>query len=860
MATLLQSSVPGCLIPAYVSITQTDWWNWVQSIKTTYPATPLAVIINPASAPGGAGSSTNPSWTSRINSLRNVGIIVLGYVDTAGSATPTATVQQRIADWKNLYPAIDGIYFDNVSIDSTTTAATDYLATVGGYAKNTAGFQTTAANCKVAANLVRDSWHSQGVPIDTFVIYDGPGLDTIDTSYTKYSGVVNKNQIAYFGNTAPTIDQNWTSQMAQYAGWIYYTPNSNFNSFPSNLGHLVRLLDNIRAGRLVGGSAQDKWGIDKVYHDKIGGTQRFMNREDIFDDPDIDNIDGDEGISKLPNGHWRATGGGNAWLRVELWTPQISPDSARLAARFHNVEITVYARVHSQFGDPPYAWQLYSRGGHHGNPTNCEGSALKARFSRANNEVMFVKEVCHSCYCDNRGRANGKLASGRSFGDGRWYGAKFVIYNVVEGGNTYSKQEIYVDPECTDASGNLVIGNNWVFASSYIDRGDWFCNESRYERDCGGCAYARNEILTEPGGRFTSGTNRFHCNLAAYRTDEETTDFDYLSAREIDPTKPVATTPTPSEPTNPEPPAAPGTTGPGPGPGEPEEPTPQPGHDIFNVKKIFPTKQNGYEFFMDRSNVRSNLNRFNPKIISASDLNRNGDGSWKVTQTGTPVTMQVYQRNGYNPVTSANSALNQQIMHSRGYMQSPDDLRNIEATVYVKLNSTIAPDDFFWLARGGEHNKNIPNCEGVALRGHFGIDSSTQMQKEQWHVATVAENRKNVLGVNIIGKWVGVKFIVLNKSINGVLVTSQQLWVDINNTNTWQKVDERTDAGGWGNQGFQCGGLADQLVSWGGPMVQFGWTTFSNVDFDKLSVREIDPAGVPIDAPPPDPAGSCAGV
>lgn len=853
---MLQSSLPGCLIPAYVPITDSQWWDWLQQIKNTYPSTPVAVIIKPSGGPAGAGTSSNPSWTTRITSLRSAGIIVLGYVDAPVSAGQ-ATIEQRITDWRNLYGAVDGIFLDNIGV----TAADQTLYTnIANYAKTTRSFLTVAANAKTAATTIETTWHSQTVPIDTFVLYDSAGLDAVDSTYTKYQTAgVNKNQLAYFGHTVPQIDQTWTSSIAQYVGWIFITSDTNYDTFPSYLGHFIRLLDNIRAGRLTGSTAQDSFGIDKIYHDKPGGTVIYMNRDDIHAGPTVENIDG-EGVTKLANGHHRGTGGSNADLRVEHWSPELPNDTDRLNARFLNIEITVYSRTQSVSGSPPFAFQLYSRGGHHGVPTPCEGRAYKGRFDRTANEIMFVKEICHSSYTNNRSVSNGGLASGHSFGDGDWYGGKLIIYNIEESGVTYPKLEIWVDPNCTGPNGELVPGNNWSLRGSTVDRGDWFSDSGSYGTDCDGCAQERNEIFIDPGGRFTSGYPHFHCNMFAYRTDDLTSDFDYLSGREIDPSKPVATTPDPGgQPQNPTPPAPPGSTGGGGGTPEPE-PEPDPGFDIFNVKEIYPTKTNGDEFFMNRSNVKSNLNRFNPKILSDTNLIRNADGSWKVTQTAAPVSMQVYQKNGYNPVTAGNAALNQQVMHSRGYMQGPDDFRNIEATIYVKLQSTPAPDDFYWVARGGEHERSLPNCEGCALRAHFGTNASTQMQKEQWHVATSVEPRKNVLGVSIIGKWVGLKFIVINKTINGILVTSQQLWCDIDNTNSWQKIDERTDAGGWGNQGFQCGGVSDQLISWGGPMVQFGWQTFSEVDFDKLSVREINPAAVPSVGAPPDNTGSCAGV
>jgi hypothetical protein len=64
-------------------------------------------------------------------------------------------------------------------------------------------------------------------------------------------------------------------------------------------------------------------------------------------------------------------------------------------------------------------------------------------------------------------------------------------------------------------------------------------------------------------------------------------------------------------------------------------------------------------------------------------------------------------------------------------------------------------------------------------------------------------------------------------------------WVDKNNDNTWVKVDDFVDRGGFGNQGGHCGGDPDQIITWGGPDAVFRWDGQTDVDVKNLSVREI---------------------
>jgi len=55
---------------------------------------------------------------------------------------------------------------------------------------------------------------------------------------------------------------------------------------------------------------------------------------------------------------------------------------------------------------------------------------------------------------------------------------------------------------------------------------------------------------------------------------------------------------------------------------------------------------------------------------------------------------------------------------SRGYMQSPNDWKNVEMTGQVKYNSG-GDDEWTWYARGERHtgSGSPEGCEGVAYKG-----------------------------------------------------------------------------------------------------------------------------------------------
>jgi hypothetical protein len=76
---------------------------------------------------------------------------------------------------------------------------------------------------------------------------------------------------------------------------------------------------------------------------------------------------------------------------------------------------------------------------------------------------------------------------------------------------------------------------------------------------------------------------------------------------------------------------------------------------------------------------------------------------------------------------------------------------------------------------------------------------------------------------------------------NGGTAVKMEIWLDKNNDGNWEKVDENIDRGGWGDEGGECGGAPDQIITWGGPIATFRWDGATDVDIKNFSVREIQP-------------------
>ncbi len=251
--------------------------------------------------------------------------------------------------------------------------------------------------------------------------------------------------------------------------------------------------------------------------------------------------------------------------------------------------------------------------------------------------------------------------------------------------------------------------------------------------------------------------------------------------------------------------------------------------DGFGVTMLYATKAQG-ETWALAADPRSDR-RFDPQLT----ITPNGDGSWKIQST--QVRMDVATSSGYSLTSS--SVQDRTVLASRGFMQDPNDWRNIEITGFVKVNSGGADSHVTWYARGGRHSDSVP-CEGSAYKGSLTFDGRMRFQKESWHVDYDQAPYASVSS-SYLGRWVGFKAIIRNVTIAGVPAVHMEGWLnDSADKVTWKKVYSFDDDGSWAGNSTKCGGTNDDMIlSWGGPYATFRWDDSPDVDFKWLSVREI---------------------
>jgi hypothetical protein len=254
------------------------------------------------------------------------------------------------------------------------------------------------------------------------------------------------------------------------------------------------------------------------------------------------------------------------------------------------------------------------------------------------------------------------------------------------------------------------------------------------------------------------------------------------------------------------------------------------GTDVFGVDMIYPSVPGGESWTLAADPTSD------PRFDPQDEITPNADGSWKMMSD--QVRMSVMTSTGYD--VAAIESYDRAVLAEKGFMQAPNDWKNVEITGYVKLNASDAPDDnFTWYARGGKHNDDIA-CEGSAYKGGIYYDGRARVEKESWHVAY--DNAEYVDATTpLLGRWVGFKYMMRNVDLGGKLGVALELWLDDDaDGKNFQKVYEFVDDGTWGGDSAACG-AADPAtpITWGGPIAVFRWDSATDVDFKWLSVREI---------------------
>ncbi len=200
------STPAGTIIPLY-SYPTPGAWDAVIAAKKAYPKVPIMAVVNPASGPGTAASS---SYMTEIAKLVAAGIKVIGYVPTTYGARNPADVQADIKRWRTLYPAVTGIFFDDMQ---NQAGAESYYKNATAYAKSH-GFDLTMGNPGA------DSVPSYVGTVDLMFIYENAGLPS-ETRMAGWHSSYDKRNFGIIPYAVPSLSNSFIATARKYCGYIF---------------------------------------------------------------------------------------------------------------------------------------------------------------------------------------------------------------------------------------------------------------------------------------------------------------------------------------------------------------------------------------------------------------------------------------------------------------------------------------------------------------------------------------------------------------------------------------------------------------------------------------------------------------
>lgn len=280
--------------------------------------------------------------------------------------------------------------------------------------------------------------------------------------------------------------------------------------------------------------------------------------------------------------------------------------------------------------------------------------------------------------------------------------------------------------------------------------------------------------------------------------------------------------------------------------------------DQLGVKMIYPSKINGEFWLLDAD--ANNDGRVSRQGDGGNLTFRSTTNDYSISQNDN-VRLGIQTTDGFS---QSNLTLNHNVLLERGYMHTIKDWKNIEVTIYFKYSGTSDTVMAIY-TRTGRHNSSR-KCEGFSYKSTFNMKTGkVRFVKEQWHVNQSSTPEKATVITIPKDKWIGMKFVIFN--INQNTHVKGETYIDADETNTWVKVDEVVDSGGWGSQAGACqsksgtgavDGGPDYIGVHGGPYVFYKWEGKNgNVVFKKMSVRKIDitllGGSNPDPTPDPDP-------
>lgn len=255
----LDSWTTGILIPLYHSpkpdVYTDPYYNKILELKKKYPSVPVILVLNIDNGPGSYNEIPDFRFTQLIRRMHGSNIKVIGYVHTLQnrevlrglgdlSIKPISEwgVLNDMYLWKNYYPEIDGLFFDEMLWDPQP-ANVNYYARLT-YQAHDLGLCTVVGN----PGTNQHPKYFEARAADIIVVHENKGYPNIEEMKSNFRG----HHIDYSPLTRAAlihsekeIDYTQLLELKKYVGYIYITHtvyvNKDTNVWEPLSNHLEKL-------------------------------------------------------------------------------------------------------------------------------------------------------------------------------------------------------------------------------------------------------------------------------------------------------------------------------------------------------------------------------------------------------------------------------------------------------------------------------------------------------------------------------------------------------------------------------------------------------------------------------------------
>lgn len=203
-------------------------WAELVAVRRRHPRVPTIAVINPANGPGPA---LEPTFAHGVAALRAANIRAIGYVATAYARRPMAEVAAEIDRYRAFYPALDGLFFDEMSNRPGDEA---FYRALSAFCRGR-GYAITVGNAGA------DTPPSYYDTVDVLIIYEGRGLPRVGSLSGGRRGD-DPCKLGMLAYGVRSLDASFVRRVRRQVGYVYVTDGDGTDPWRRLSRHFNRLL------------------------------------------------------------------------------------------------------------------------------------------------------------------------------------------------------------------------------------------------------------------------------------------------------------------------------------------------------------------------------------------------------------------------------------------------------------------------------------------------------------------------------------------------------------------------------------------------------------------------------------------